>query len=298
MKLKFFFSLLLVGFIAIAHGQESNNLPEEIQEEPPQIGNFIFPSSEQPGPLISFGQNIIDKNQIQFFLEADKIGGVNKHTIDVVPSVLYGVTDNFSIFFNLPIAASFKDKAHQSSGLEDAFLQFEYAFYAYQNHNYTDQATVVTNMTFPTGSADKRPNTGFGSPSFFLGTTFNRIYVKWFLFTSYGTILTTEDKDDETKFGNQFLYQAGFGRNLFNIDSKWIFAGLVETDGTYAEKNKINGATDPNSGGNVVYVTPSLWISSKNLVFQLGAGMPVTQHLYGDQGKNRYLLEVNLGWTF
>ncbi len=73
---------------------------------------------------------------------------------------------------------------------------------------------------------------------------------------------------------------------------------MVEADGQYTGKNKINGVKDPNSGGNVLFITPSMWISSNHLILQLGAGVPVIQHLIGTQDKNSYLLALNIGWTF
>ncbi|HHF7353869.1 TPA: hypothetical protein ACPSKZ_003786, partial [Legionella anisa] len=59
---------------------------------------------------------------------------------------------------------------------------------------------------------------------------------------------------------------------------------------------KINGIIDPNSGSNVVYIMPSLWASTKKLIFQFGVGLPITQQLNGNQEKNTYLLVANLGW--
>lgn len=266
------------------------------KEEPPKIGNFALPTSQQPGPLLSLGQNIIDKNQTLLFLFADDFAGVKKHAVDVVPSILYGVTDDFSVFFNVPIAASYKENKNHSSGLEDIFLQLEYAFYTNKTSHFVDEATLVANTTFPTGSTKKQPPTGVGSSSFLLGATVSRMYADWFGFTSHGVILTTSH--NSTKFGNEFFYQFGLGRNILGIDSEWILAWMVEVDGQYIEKNKIMGITDPHSGGNVVYATPSLWISSKKLIIQLGFGLPATQHLFGNQKRNNYLLTANVGWTF
>ncbi len=291
--LSFFCSIFITS---VASADTNSSETTKTSPEPPKIGNFIFPESQQPGPLLSFGQNIIDKNETIIYLSPDDFQGHDKHMIDIVPSMVYGITDKFSAFLNVPIAASFKDQQNHSSGFEDIFLQFEYAFYAKATYAYTDQATVVTNVTFPTGSSTVQPPTGFGSPSFFYGVTFERTYVDWFLFTSPGAVLTTSE--DNTKFGDQFLYQAGIGRNIFDIDTSWLFASMVEVNGIYSEKNKISGVIDPNSGGNTVYVTPSLWISSKNLIFQFGVGFPIIQDLFGSQRTNNYLLALSLGWAF
>lgn len=271
--------------------------PKEVKSDsPPKIGNYVFPASQQPGPLISFGQNIIKESQTKTFLFSDVFFGSRDHSIDIIPYGVYGLTDNFSVLLAAPIAASYKQKKRHSSGFSDMFLQLEYAFYNENTSQYGEQATLVTNVSFPTGSVTKRPPTGDGSSSFFLGSTFNRTYVNWFVFTSPGVILTTSH--DGQRVGNEYLYQAGIGRNFYTIDSEWIFAWLVETNGRYTEKTHIKGYSDPNSGGNLIVVTPSLWISSKKVTFQFGVGLPVVQHLFGNQTKNKYLLASNISWLF
>ncbi|HSW71656.1 MAG TPA: hypothetical protein VLH77_06765, partial [Gammaproteobacteria bacterium] len=98
-----------------------------------------------------------------------------------------------------------------------------------------------------------------------------------------------------TKFGNTYLYQAGFGRNIKSTH-QWLFAWMLEGDGSYTQKNRISGVIDPNSGGNVIYLTPSIFVSNNGFIFQLGAGWPLTQHLNGVQGRDSYLLAASLGF--
>lgn len=74
---------------------------------PPNIGNFALPPSQQPGPLLSFGQNILLKNQTAVYLGADDYTGNQQHYAEALPNIVYGLTDNFSIMLNAPIALSF-----------------------------------------------------------------------------------------------------------------------------------------------------------------------------------------------
>jgi len=142
---------------------------EKEEEEPPPIGNFSLPASQQPYGLFAFGGNIIDKSEVQLFFFADDFEGKDKVIIDLIPSVLFGITDECSISFNLPFTPELREGNQKSSGLEDFFIQLEYAFYNKKTSSYVDQATLVGNITTPTGSIKKNPPTGFGSPSLFLG---------------------------------------------------------------------------------------------------------------------------------
>jgi len=264
-------------------------------EQPPSIGNFALPVSQQPGPLIGFGSNIIDQHETQVFFFADDYLGVNKHTMDLAPSILYGIRNDLSLFIEVPYAASFKSNQQTSRGLEDTLAQLEYAWYSPSTSRYIDQATVVINLTAPTGSAQKNPPTGFGSPSFFLGTTFSRTYVDWFFIAAAGAILTTAH--NSTKFGNNYLYQFTIGRNIANING-WLLAWMTEIDDSYSQHNRVNGIMDPNSGGNIVYVTPSFWASTQHFLFQFGAGVAAAQQLNGNQTRSTYVLVGNIAWNF
>jgi len=273
--------------------KEDNSVEKE--EEPPKIGNFALPTSQQPYGLFAFGGNLIDKSEVQLFFFADDFKGKDKVIIDLIPSILFGITDECSIFFNFPFTPELRDGNRKSSGLEDFFIQLEYAFYNKKTSSYVDQSTLVGNITTPTGSIKKNPLTGFGSPSLFLGGTYCRMMVNWFIFTSQGATLTTSDH--KTKIGDQFLYQFGLGRNIPSPPG-WIYAWMVEIDGQYNKKNRVHGNIDPNSGGNTIYVTPSLWISSKEIAFQFGVSFPVNQNLFGVQRKFDYALNLSFAWSF
>lgn len=269
---------------------------ETAQDTPPPIGNFALRTSQQPGPLVGFGENILDKGETQLFLMADEYKKKKGYMTDAVPGVLYGITDYFSVFANLPDVPRNKEFKNRSAGLGDAFVQLECAYFTDKTKSSIDQATVVANVTFPTGSFNKKdPHTGFGSPSFFIGTTYNRTMIDWFYFGALGAVLTTHEGNN--KAGDQYLYQAGFGRNIPSPDG-WIFAWMIEGDGLYASKDIVKGSTDPNSGGNALFITPSLWFSSNRIIVQLGAGAVLTQHLYGKQSRFTHQFVCNLGWAF
>lgn len=272
------------------------NKEEDKKEKPPEIGNFALPTSQQIAPLFSFGQNVIEKNQKQFFLFADGYMGAQRHFIDAIPGILYQATDTLSIFLNVPYAPEYKDSDNKSYGIEDVFCQFEYAYYVHSTNEYADQATIVAYSAFPTGSAQKNPPTGYGAMSYFLGTTYSRAYIDWIFFTSYGVVWPA--KKDGIQFGNNYLYQFGIAKNICSIKSELILDWMLELDGTFYERNKVNNMINPDSGGNLVFLTPSIWFSREQLILQFGVGVPIAQKWFGQQNKFGYLLIGNFGWTF
>lgn len=264
-------------------------------DQPPSVGNFALRSSQQPGCLIGFGQNIIDPNESELFLFTDDYIGVNKHFIDFSPQYIYGINEKLSFLLSTPYAVSYKTDSEKSNGFEDAYIQFEYAPYQNATSRYSEQWTVLSSLSFPTGSTIKDPATGAGAYSFFVGSTFSRTYVDWFYFGAAGAFFPGSNHGN--KNGNSYLYQCAFGKNIANING-WILAWLTEFDGAFTERNRANGSIDVNSGGNVIYITPSFWASTNIFIFQLGAGIAALQNQNGDQTRNQYLIAGNIGISF
>lgn len=260
-----------------------------------KIGNLSLRASQQPGPLVSFGERVLDQGEIQLFLFGDGFFGKKNYDTELLGSFVYGITDTLSIYFDVPYAPANKYGNDKSSGIKDLIVQVEYAFYSGSEETWGEQATIVGAIQLPTGSHSKDPPTGLGSPSFFMGLTFNRTEFEWVYFCSTGVHLTTRHRN--FKAGNEFLYQGGIGRNICTPPG-WIYAGIVEVIGLYTWQDRTNGQKDPDSGGNVIAIVPSIWISSEKTIFQLGVGYSVVEHLFGDQRKAPYSVYFNVGWTF
>ncbi len=219
MSIKKLFFLCVITVVGSLYSRESDK--HEVGQM--KIGNLALPGSQQPGPLVGFGQNIVDRYDLQMFVFVGFLKGHRKNFTEVGPSIVYGIRDNLSLFIELPIAASFTLNGQHSSGQEDLLIQLEYAFYTYETETCTDELTLVTSFSLPSGNDCKEPETGFGSPSFFLGATASHLATDWYYYVSPGVLLTTK-YGNNTKSGNQFFYQAGFGRNIAYCPDKWILA--------------------------------------------------------------------------
>lgn len=292
-----YFLILLCLFSCLCYGQTPSSSTDTKEEAPPKAGNFALSRiSQQPGSFIAFGENIAEKGSVQLNIAGSYIKGRAQYQTETIPNLIVCPSDTSSILFATPYAIKFKDEDERSSGIEDMIVQFEHAFYSSSNKCYTNQATIVLNTSLPTGKASKHPATGFGASTYFIGGTFLRSYVDWLLFTSHGALITSSHHG--TKFGNAFLYQFGLGKNIAYVDEKWIFNWFLEAIGQYTQKNKIAGKIDPDSGGNVILLIPSLWLSTDHIILQFGVGKPIVQHLFGVQNKNHYVLFGNFAWTF
>jgi Putative MetA-pathway of phenol degradation len=270
---------------------------EEEKPSVPPIGNFSVPTAMQLAPLVSFGQLLIGQNVLLTELTGGYLHGQDSYTSLIAPNAIYGIRNDLALYVNIPFYPKNRSGSSHSSGLGDILLQGEYAYYNLTTREYVLQGTIVANVQFPTGSSTKDPPTGTGSYSYLLGTTFAYQSFNWYAFISPGVHLTTTHHG--TKFGNSYLYQCGFARYIDALSPPgWIFDLMVEFDGTYMEKDKIHGKKDRDSGGNTIFVTPSIWLSCKSFFFQWGIGFPILQQLNGDQDKTGYAIASSLGVAF
>lgn len=264
--------------------------------EPHQVkkGHLVLPTSQQIGPLYSFGQNIVDKGDLQAFFYAQSLIGKSQSFTQVIPNLLYGMRDDFSLLLEMPIAAKFKFGNCSSSGLQDVSLQLEYAFHYKEYLTATNQVTAVGAITFPTGKLGVVPPVGNGSLGFFLGVTASHIGVDWYLFTSEGIALSTERA--LSPFSNSVLYQCGVARSVGNYPG-WIFAPMVELFGVYVQRSnsKILGA---DSGGNLFFIGPSFFASSTRVYVQGGVAFVVAEHLFNKELASEFFPSLDVGWKF
>ncbi len=290
-KLPLYFCLFSILFFGCSAAKEYVEEKESVTQLP--LGNFALPASQQPGPLFAFGQNILDKNDLQFFAYLVSTIGPQKNYSDFIPSILYAVSDEFSLLVNFPIAVHYKLDSDKSAGIADISVQAEWAFYGKNTLTTAAEGTIVINVGFPSGSLSKNPPTGFGGMTVFVGATLSYGTIDWYIFTSQGTLLTTSHK--QSKLGNQFLYQFGV-EYCVNFIPGWITAFMLELHGIFTQRETLKGVIDVNTGGNIFFAAPSVWFSSEHFIAQAGFGVPITQHVNGIQRKTNFVVAFDFAW--
>ncbi|OJY47199.1 MAG: hypothetical protein BGO90_03155 [Legionella sp. 40-6] len=279
---------------------------------PPGIGNFSLKSSQQPGPFFSFGQNIIDRDQFIVSTNPTYTYSKSQSITEETPSFLYGVADTASFLLTIPIALSYQNENKTISGIGDLVIDLEYAFYNHDNKKYSDQATIIFSPTLPTGNLNgvskkfypdarvsgfsrKNAPSSFNAVSYFIGSTYARTFTDWYGFLAPGVLFI--EKYKSLQQGTQYYYNIGLGHTITTLENQYIFSGLIELNGDYSERSRLAGNTVPNTGGNIIYATPSLWLSTPRMVFQIGIALPVSQFWYGNQSDISYYTGALFSWT-
>jgi hypothetical protein len=73
---------------------------------------------------------------------------------------------------------------------------------------------------------------------------------------------------------------------------------VLELNGEWQAKENFAGITDPNSGGNVVYLSPGLRLSSNRLSGFVSFGVPIVNDLNGIQSEPTYRVVSGLVLAF
>lgn len=257
-----------------------------IDIKPLKIGNLAVRAAFQPGPLFAKGQKMLDKNQVVFYEVPIYTKGKNKYAYQTfIHNILYGISDRLSILVS-PSNARYinteNNKLICSKGFLDLPVTVEYDYYVNFKETSISRLSIIGSVFFPTGARYRKPTLGFGSFSFFAGLTARYLSIDWYIFAD--VIAWPRTEHCNTKYGSSIMYDWGIGRNIKHVKD-WVFLALWEFNGLYSFKDLVCKKIQHNTGGNIIFCGPSIWISSNYLKLQAGIQWPMFEHLFGVQNK-------------
>ena len=74
--------------------------------------------------------------------------------------------------------------------------------------------------------------------------------------------------------------------------------GVVELNGSYSEKNEVDGRRDRNSGGHTVFLSPGIQWVTYRWVVEASLQIPIIQDLHGDALEADYALTLGMRFRF
>jgi len=190
--------------------------------------------------------------------------------------------------------------AGNASGIGDVAIMGRYTFLKQENPDSTNVMAGVFGIKFPTGKTDAKTADGLdfldshlqpgtGSTDYLLGLSFSHSLNRFSLSANLLGTITTEGKFGNTKheFGNSLNYDVtGKYRvypEAFSPRQAQIFLALG-LNGEAREREKVAGTTDPNSGGNTVYLSPGVQlVLAPHWVIDISYQQAVYHNLYGTQ---------------
>ena len=209
-----------------------------------------------------------------------------------------------------------------TEGVGDLTLFGQYRFYG---QDAGLQASLLTGIKTPTGETGERDEQdelfeaefqpGSGSWDPMLGLALSQAQGRWSVDGNVLYTMATEGTQ-HTDLGDRFHYNGAVTFRLTGGDTETshkaamnhshhgqshkhdhalspkglVVDAVLELNGEWQAKQTISGETDPNSGGNVVYLSPGMRIASNRWSAFATIGIPIINDLNGLQSEPTYRL--------
>ena len=228
----------------------------------------------------------------------------------------YGVTRDFALFGMLPYLDKRLDmdmggqrvtRSDRSFG--DLTVIGRYTAYENNAPGRTFRVAPFLGVKAPTGRDDAQDGLGRLPPPIQLGSG------SW---DALGGVVATYQTLDY-QIDSQLSYKANreangfrFG-NVATLDASlqyrlWpqtlgggvpaFLYGVLEANLVRAQKNRIGGVDDPNSGGTTLLLSPGLQYVTRKWILEAGVQIPMTQNLNGTALKNDYIFNAGFRINF
>ena len=205
--------------------------------------------------------------------------------------------------------------AGKASGVGDIALMGRYTFLKQENPETTNVMAGLFGIKFSTGRTDAKTadnkeyldshlQPGTGSTDYLLGLSFSHSLERFSVSANLLGTITTEGKFGDTThtFGNALNYDAGAKYRVYPgafSPMKPQFFLALGINGELREREKIDGDTVPDSGGNTTYLSPGLQlVLAPHWVIELSYQHAVYHKLNGTQLGEAYKAVSGVTYLF
>lgn len=251
------------------------------------------------------------REQVRFLKAED-----STHDLEViaVPSVfVYGFTEKFALIGEFPyLDMTFKTGGVErgDNGLGDSTLLGRYQVFQLDRPGETFRAQALGGLKFPTGRDDKSDSMGrlpqplqLGSGSYdpIMGGVFTWQRLRWQADFDMTYKINTEA--NSFRFGNMLTHDAALQYRLWpwKLPDRGVPSfvyGVLELDGIWSERNKMNASTISDSGGYTLFISPGLQYVTKRWVAEASVQLPMIQRLNGNQPVTDYIVSAGFRVQF
>lgn len=226
---------------------------------------------------------------------------------------IYGIDEKLTGIISIPYLykkLSLGGQSRQVSGIGDMRTLLKYRIFTDDQHGKTHRLGAFIGMEWPTGDHNERDNLGriphplqLGSGSYdpIVGLVWTTQTFDWEFDADISYKMNTEANGYE--FGDVFSYNLSYQHRLFpgelpeeNVPS--FLYGVIELNGTYSLKDKLQRTNIDNTGGHRVIFSPGLQWVSKSWVIEASIQLPVFEGFNTNALKFDYGFTIGIRWRF
>lgn len=211
----------------------------------------------------------------------------------------YGLSPKLALFAALP----YWDKSlrltttdgrfrRSTSGIGDLRVFARYTLHQTDQRSRTFRLANFVGVKAPTGDHDRVDRLGRLPPALQSGTGSWDGFVG--VVATHQTLsdqidmqvaYTANGTDHQFKLGDSLALDLSWQHRLWlgelGTDTPAFLYGVLEARATKQRRNRTIGVTDPNSGGNTVYISPGLQWVTRRWILEAGLQLPLVQKLNG-----------------
>ena len=230
--------------------------------------------------------------------------------------LVYGITSDLAIFGAIPyfdrrmaLNAGGGRTTRSAAGLGDIRLFGRYTIYKLNLPGRSFRIAPIAGIEMPSGEHGERDRLGRLPAGLQLGSG------SWDPF--FGVVATYQTLDfqidaeagyqantpaDGFEFGDVLRLNASLQVRLWprelKSDIPGFFYGILEANLVHQRRNRLAGASDPNSGGTRLFLVPGLQYVTRRWIIEAAVKLPVLQKLNGTGLKSDYTVVVGFRVNF
>lgn len=185
-----------------------------------------------------------------------------------------------------------------ASGFGDLILGIQNKYY-FNKPNYTGNFSFTPSFYLPTGSTSGELQLGRGTVDYGLSVSASVETFKVYTYLDIFSRLNTKGSDG-IRLGNTLGFDMDLGIHPHHdmVKNRGIFLMTGINGRQYGKDVLSTGDRDPNSGGRILEVAPTLVFYWHNWMWRTEYHIPVYQNLNGTQLANSYRFQTGIGIAF
>lgn len=260
--------------------------------------------------------SFIFRQQLRWLSSGDDPSGMNRDldALATISVLAYGVSPRLAVFGVVPWVDKSLDMTvngdritRDNQGLGDAQAFARYTFWQDDAPGRTFRVSAFGGLTLPTGKDDDSDGFGKFPPNLQDGSgtwnAFSGVVATW-QSTHYefdGAIGYRENREaNDFEFGDETRLDLSFQRWYWpredNRDAGFLFG--VELNYLHQRRNRMNGQNDANSGGDTLWLAPTVQYVTRRYILEAALQKPVIQDLNGTALENDWIATTSVRFIF
>jgi len=255
------------------------------------LGLSLIPlASYAHDPVFGLGPHTLFKGGFEFHAGALRKKAGEDSENEYAVAVNYGITSDWTVGIEAPYS-DLNSPGASVSGRGDIGLSTKYRFWRNDQLGVQESAAASLATVLDTAGDDQ---VGNNATDVIAGLTYGYEGRKWYRWTALRYRRNGEG-DAGFERGDKVLFDLVGGIRFSPttyLEPDWVW--MLELNGEYTQRARMNGASVADSGGSEWFISPGLMWTYRNVAVKTGVQLPIIHDLNGAQQNTDYRATLEL----